>query len=333
MSLLERHLHGTDRGIELDAERVDRCPRFLHRPIGAAQNSRDLGRGGELLDGVSGPRHRPERFLEWKLPQIFHDLLHLVLQLGELGRNGRDLALGRVGPRQRRPRAGIEVESYIELPGDQTLELQLRSQPRGDRGLHDAGDPGGRRLGIQALDPRGLHLGHDDDLAPPIAELDVGDPAQGHTAELHGRPDAQSRHAAVECHHAGGRTGEPVASGQDEDGADPADPKSYAEYKGNVYAPDLIWERARAFLRENRDRPFFLYLSYTFPHANNEEGQRTGNGMQVPDPGPYASEPWSQVEKNKAAMITRLDGHIGTLLDQLQRLKLEDNTVVIFTAD
>ena len=44
--------------------------------------------------------------------------------------------------------------------------------------------------------------------------------------------------------------------------------------------------------RFNNYRPFFLYLAYTIPHANNEEGQRTGNGMEVPSDAPYSDQPW-----------------------------------------
>src|SRR5690606_35150907 len=56
-------------------------------------------------------------------------------------------------------------------------------------------------------------------------------------------------------------------------GADPNDPKSYARFSGHQYAPDLINEAARGFLRENKDRPFFLYYPTTVPHL----------ALQVPD--------------------------------------------------
>ena len=55
------------------------------------------------------------------------------------------------------------------------------------------------------------------------------------------------------------------------------------------YTHDLFTTAALNFIKINkpdqfnRYRPFFLYLSYTIPHANNEEGRRTGNGMQVPE--------------------------------------------------
>ena len=88
-----------------------------------------------------------------------------------------------------------------------------------------------------------------------------------------------------------------------------------------------------AYEAANRYRPFFLCLNYNLPHANNEEGARTGNGMQVPDDAPYSNEPWPQPEKNKAAMITRLDQYVGRIMDYLVALKMDTNTVLIFTSD
>jgi len=105
------------------------------------------------------------------------------------------------------------------------------------------------------------------------------------------------------------------------------------------YSHDLFAAAALNFVRINKPdrfnhhRPFFLYLAYTIPHANNEEGRRSGNGMQVPTDAPYADEPWPQTEKNKAAMITRLDTDVGRLMEQLEKLKILTNTMVIFTSD
>lgn len=106
-----------------------------------------------------------------------------------------------------------------------------------------------------------------------------------------------------------------------------------------TYVQDLFTTAALNFSRINKPdqlnmhRPFFLYLAYTTPHANNEEARRTGNGMQVPSDEPYSNEGWPQPEKNKAAMITRLDADIGTLLDKLTKLKIQDNTLILFTSD
>jgi arylsulfatase A-like enzyme len=115
-------------------------------------------------------------------------------------------------------------------------------------------------------------------------------------------------------------------------------PKNFSGAKG-VYFPDVFNQAALNFIRINKpdpfnkERPFFLYLPYTLPHANNELGRRTGNGMEVPDDQPYANQPWPQPEKNKAAMITRLDKYVGEIMVRLQQYHQESNTLILFTSD
>jgi arylsulfatase A-like enzyme len=100
------------------------------------------------------------------------------------------------------------------------------------------------------------------------------------------------------------------------------------------YAPDLFTARALQFLeKQDGSNPFFLHLCYTVPHANNEMGRDTGDGMEVPSYGPYANQPWPQPEKGFAAMITRMDADIGRILEMLKRRGLDGNTLVLFTSD
>ena len=99
------------------------------------------------------------------------------------------------------------------------------------------------------------------------------------------------------------------------------------------FADDLFADEALKFVAERRDRPFFLYWSMVVPHANNERARELGDGAQVPDYGPYAEEPWPHPDKGHAAMVTRLDGYVGRLLDTLEELGLAENTLVFFTSD
>jgi arylsulfatase A-like enzyme len=99
------------------------------------------------------------------------------------------------------------------------------------------------------------------------------------------------------------------------------------------YAPDLFRAEALTFLDANRARPFFLYFASTLPHANNEKTKATGTGNEVPTDAPYTNEPWPQAEKDKAAMITRLDADVGVLLGKLKELGLDENTVIFFSSD
>jgi arylsulfatase A-like enzyme len=108
--------------------------------------------------------------------------------------------------------------------------------------------------------------------------------------------------------------------------------------KTGKYIPDLYTHAALEFIRINHPdfanhyRPFFLWLCYPTPRPNQAEFQRTGNGLQVPTDAPYSDEPWPQAEKNKAAMIARLDGDIGKILDQLKAQGMSNNAAVFFSS-
>ena len=99
------------------------------------------------------------------------------------------------------------------------------------------------------------------------------------------------------------------------------------------WVQDLFTERALSFLDSSKGSPFFLYLAFTSPHANDELGQDTGDGMEVPSDEPFTSKPWPQVEKNFASMVTRLDRDVGRVLAQLEKTGQANNTLVIFTSD
>lgn len=96
------------------------------------------------------------------------------------------------------------------------------------------------------------------------------------------------------------------------------------------YVPHLVTREALHFIQQNKDRPFFLYFAMNVPHANNEAGK---NGMEVPDWGEFASREWPNPEKGFAAMIRNIDTDVGRVLEKLNSLDLEDNTLVLFTSD
>jgi arylsulfatase A-like enzyme len=96
------------------------------------------------------------------------------------------------------------------------------------------------------------------------------------------------------------------------------------------YSHDWFTRTSTNFIRINQKYPFFLYLAYTIPHANNELKDK---GMEVPNDAPYSKEDWPQQEKNKAAMISRLDADVGKILAKLKQLKLDQDTIVFFSSD
>ncbi len=97
--------------------------------------------------------------------------------------------------------------------------------------------------------------------------------------------------------------------------------------KGKTYSQYVIHEAALKFIRTNKDKPFFAYLPYTPPHGL----------FDIPDDDPawalYKDKPWNQRARRYAAMVTMLDRQVGEVLDLLQELGLEDNTIVFFSGD
>lgn len=99
------------------------------------------------------------------------------------------------------------------------------------------------------------------------------------------------------------------------------------------YSHDLFTEEALDFIERHKDAPFFLYLAYTIPHANNEAGRVREHGMEVPSDEPYSDKPWPPAQRSHAAMITRMDRDVGRVLDALGEHSISENTLVIFTSD
>jgi len=120
--------------------------------------------------------------------------------------------------------------------------------------------------------------------------------------------------------------------------ADPNDPKSYARYRGSDYAPDLMAEQAVRFVRENRSRPFFLYFASTIPHLALQAPQTAvahyeGKWHDPPYTGTNRYLPHFQPRAAYAAMVSRLDEHVGRLMQTVAELGLATNTLFIFTSD
>ena len=123
-----------------------------------------------------------------------------------------------------------------------------------------------------------------------------------------------------------------VVAGATPDGVDFGDGYSTKRVQ---FAGDLFASEAATFIERHGqgERPFFLYLALTVPHANNERSRALGDGQEVPDYGPYADLDWTPQNKGQAAMITRMDRQIGELFALLKKLKLDEQTIVFFSSD
>ena len=121
-------------------------------------------------------------------------------------------------------------------------------------------------------------------------------------------------------------------------GADPNDPANYRKLTGKQYAPDLIAEQARRFIRENKDRPFFLYFPTTVPHLalqvpEDSRAEYEGQWPDPPYPGGKGYLPNRAPRAAYAGMVTRLDREVGRLMDLVKQLGLDERTIFVFTSD
>ena len=115
-------------------------------------------------------------------------------------------------------------------------------------------------------------------------------------------------------------------------------PESYEQFRSKDYAPDLMMDMTERFLRENKDKPFFLYLPFVEPHlAMQPKPEIVASYPEEWDEKPYLGTrgylPHPRPRAGYAAMITDLDDHVGRVLSLLEELDLSKNTLMIFTSD
>jgi arylsulfatase A len=114
--------------------------------------------------------------------------------------------------------------------------------------------------------------------------------------------------------------------------------KDFEYYKGKEYAPAKQTEKALAFIVNNKNKPFFLYLPYTIPHAS----------LQAPDDwvkkyiGLFDEKPYYGQNgyastryplSTYAAMISYLDAQVGIIIEKIKNLGLDENTIIMFSSD
>jgi arylsulfatase A-like enzyme len=112
-------------------------------------------------------------------------------------------------------------------------------------------------------------------------------------------------------------------------GLDPSDPIAKGRGKGKsggkaartIKIEDnaaLLHEKALAFIERSKDKPFFLYYAPNNIHTPHTPNAKFAGTSQAGKYGDFVHE---------------LDWSVGELLATLDRLKLADNTLVIFTSD
>ncbi|WP_114790813.1 arylsulfatase [Niabella yanshanensis] len=112
-----------------------------------------------------------------------------------------------------------------------------------------------------------------------------------------------------------------------------------------VYAAQLIHDKAQQFIQKNSQQPFFLFLSYTLPHAAlqlpandsllayyirafKEKPVTVATGWQG-----KGYQPQAYPHAAYAAMVGRLDQYVGAIRKQVEALGIADNTLILFASD
>ena len=91
------------------------------------------------------------------------------------------------------------------------------------------------------------------------------------------------------------------------------------------YSEDIYREEAVAFMRANKERPFYLHYATPLVHGP----------LGVKELGEFKDKPaaWTYPHRLWAAMVQELDRSVGILMDEIRKLGLEKNTIVLFASD
>ncbi|MDO6518700.1 arylsulfatase [Zobellia uliginosa] len=92
-----------------------------------------------------------------------------------------------------------------------------------------------------------------------------------------------------------------------------------------TYSQNLFIGKILKFIRDNKEKPFFLYHPTQLPHGPvsiPEIHEEFKNDDRL-----------TQIEKEYASMVKMLDDHVGLIMKELKDLGIDDNTMVIFTSD
>lgn len=89
------------------------------------------------------------------------------------------------------------------------------------------------------------------------------------------------------------------------------------------YFPDLIADRALAFIDRNKERPFFLYLAMNLPHYPEQPLERyVERYRELPEP-----------RRSYAAVVSTVDDYVGRILTKLEATGLRDDTIIVLMSD
>lgn len=124
-----------------------------------------------------------------------------------------------------------------------------------------------------------------------------------------------------------------------DEGADPQDPASYANYELKDYAATLMFDKMMNFVDTVGSDPLFLYWASPIPHVPLQAPKRWVKyyrekfGQEEPYVGDKGYFPHQHPRAAYAAMVSYLDENVGKLVDKLKAQGKYENTIIFFTSD
>lgn len=106
--------------------------------------------------------------------------------------------------------------------------------------------------------------------------------------------------------------------------------------QGNGFIIDDLTDKAIAFIRENKNKPFFCYIPYNTPHSPMQVPERFWKKFEGAELQMRNYEPDREtVQHTRAAlaMCENIDWNVGRVLSTLDELGLAENTIVIYLSD
>lgn len=124
--------------------------------------------------------------------------------------------------------------------------------------------------------------------------------------------------------------------GEDTQGFDLSDPDGKGgkgdNFYGDIDVAEQLTDRALRFIEENKEGPFFLYLSHWDVHTPWRARELVKAKYQAKLDKVPAGER-RNFSATYAAMIEAVDQSVGRVVAKIDELGLADNTLVVFTSD
>ena len=103
--------------------------------------------------------------------------------------------------------------------------------------------------------------------------------------------------------------------------------------QGEGFLANDFTSKAMAFIEENKDHPFLVYLPLNTPHSPMQVPDRWYNSFADKDLDSLVNGEDPEFTKAALAMCENIDWNVGRIMDQLKSLNLEENTLVIYFSD